>query len=533
MKKIILLLFLLIISSITLIAEEGSIKIEADKNLLSENESLNFSIIFENIKGGNYSIEGIDNFKIVSRSQSQSTTIINMKTTSKQTIDMVLMPKGQGKSKIQVSMNAGGKTVKSNIIELEVKKGITKEGKRNTGEQGFFLETNLSKKKIFEGEKSVYSVDLFTKYNINGAGFVDAVKFDNFISKEVDRNSLKKGYEMVENEQYLKYEAMKSILLPVKAGKYTIPPFKFQVNIVVDDGFFGSVSPNYVTTAEKEVEVKSLPEKPVDFSGIIGKPEMALEISTKKINFGDAVTLKVKLYGECTLDSVSALMKNGSSNIKVYESEKGFVEEIRGGRYYAEKNYEIALIPEITGDVKFLGQKIVYFDTEKEEYRTIEIAPFTINVSGGTVNNSTKTTNKSIVIDRIEQEADKDYFTFKIKKKNVYIALAAFGVILLIGVIVLGVMARKEKKSIASIYLKELKKLNNENEIYNFAVKAVKEKTGVNIKVLNFEEIKEHFSEESAELIIKLNNYVENKKYQAIDKFDIKNTVSEIIKKIY
>lgn len=536
MKKILLIIIFNLLCSFTF-GEEIGIKIEADKYVMAKNESFNLVVTLDNIKNNNnLEIEGLENFKVISKSQSQSTTMINFKTTIQIGIRMVLIPKIEGKAKIKAKMKYEGKNYQSNDVEIEVKKESESDTKKSKNEKGIFLNTEISKNIIYEGEKIVFSTDLFTKYNINGAGFVAPLKFDNFISKDVEQSSLKKGYEIINGEQFLKYEAVKTILTPVKSGKYTIMGFKFQANVVVGDSFFGSVSPQDFTTDEKNVTVMKMPEgKPVGFSGIIGEPEMEVEVSSKKIKYGEAVTVKIRIFGECNLDSVSKIFTGDIEDVKIYESEKNFLEEVRGGKYYAEKSYEIALIPEKIGKINFLGKEISYFDTKAKRYVSLKIEPFEIEVSGNGEEPAGQISGSSndITIDRIGDSVDDEYLVFKIKKVILFSILIIIGLLIALSLIVLTLVYMKNLNGERKKILSRIRKCKTDKEIYNVLFEGLKEKTGKSIKALSSDDIREQFDTETANMLTEINGYFENKDFGKTEHIEIKKYAEKIIKNFY
>ena len=147
-------------------------------------------------------------------------------------------------------------------------------------------------------------------------------------------------------KSYVKYDVKKYILTPAGTGVFTIPAVNLQVNVSTG-GFFDSYRTVYLQTEPLEFVVKALPEegKPENFRGLVGKLEAGSLFSKNEVEYGDSLTLKVKLSGTCNLDNLTGLFEGNIPGFSVYETEKNRVEEIRNGEYYGSKDLENIQVP--------------------------------------------------------------------------------------------------------------------------------------------------------------------------------------------
>jgi hypothetical protein len=246
-------------------------------------------------------------------------------------------------------------------------------------------------------------IDFYSKNQLSQAGFLEPPVYIGFVIKDLEKEQ--SHYQILNNERYGKYNLQKSVLQPVKTGKVKIKKYAFRVNYINEYGSFDTKDFN---TKEAEINVLPLPEpKPDNFKDIVGKLSITKSQAKNKINFGDSLTIKIKLFGECNLDSVEKIYPDSLNGVKVYQTVKNKKEEIQNGKYYTEKEIDIVFIPEISGKINIPELNLFYFNTEKNTYESIKIDSFDIIVSGD-VKEATPFVNNLKEINKDEKkQADK------------------------------------------------------------------------------------------------------------------------------
>ncbi|NLD47262.1 MAG: protein BatD, partial [Clostridiaceae bacterium] len=424
-----LIIFLISIFSIqgSVLAEEPEFRLEIDSLKIGSGESTNLAVSMINAKEAEIvSIEGIENFDIISSGNSMSTQVINGDMTYKKDRNYVIMPKQTGQFTLTANIKYNGQTYRTNSLQVNV----TEEKNSQEGGEAkdLFIKTILSDTNIYFGQKAVLSYELYTRYNIENFGFLDNTDINGFIKKEVPQGNLKSGFVNIDNKRYAKYEVKQTFLTPTKTGKFTIPSYNFQVNVSTG-GFFDSSKPFYLKTEQKELEVRELPltNQPPDFSGLVGKLNVDAKYSKQEIDIKDSISLNVTLSGDCDLAGIKKIIKEDISGFSVYETEKNTQESIEEGRFSAKKEFEIVLVPEKNGDIKIAPIYISYFNPESGNYEKAEIPGTTIMVSGnmpeiqsaaGNTSSSIPAEVQTVKIDQVSYDSEGEgYFTIKLKKE--------------------------------------------------------------------------------------------------------------------
>ncbi|GMQ55894.1 hypothetical protein AN1V17_02860 [Vallitalea sediminicola] len=526
--------FILCLITTLILFVEGSVLAKKDAEFRLDIDSLNLeegvstNLVFSIINANGCKdlvIDGLDNFDVLSTNQSTSTRIINGDATSQIDVNYILMPKKAGKFTLQGSINYKGDTRKTNTLEVNVREkndDVNKEEIKN-----LFLKTLISDDEIYFGQKIGLTYELYSRYNIVKYGFVDQIGFDDFIVNEVSDDDLKGNFVIVDGNKYVKYEAKKMYLSPIKTGKVTIPSYKFQANIATED-FFNSSKPVYLGTTEKELTIKPLPEdnKPDDFSGLVGDLKIEANYNKNQLEYGDSLTLNVTASGNCNLEILDKIIKDELPGFSVYETVKGMEESIENNQYKAKKEFEIILVPEKNGDIEIEPIYLSYFDTVSETYKRTEIPGTTITVNGEMPENQQPNqgnkidSNKNVATEKVKitqvsyNADDKDYVTLKFSKSHLLIALIVLIVLIVLVLVLLIIRAytKKQDKELNNIY-KRLKSTDKENDLYNLLNDMIKHHYDISLKANSKDYIKNMIKDyEVADLVVEVTNYMETKK---------------------
>jgi len=407
-----------------------------------------------------------------------------------------------------------------------------------------FLKTILPDDKIYFGQKTILSYELYSRYNIENFGFLDDINIAGFIISDVPQDKLKANYAYIGGNKYVKYEARQMFLSPIKTGEFTIPAYNFQVNVSTGD-FFNSSKPVYLQTESRELTVIPLPveNQPADFSGLVGKLALQSEYSRNEIDYGDSLTLRVTASGSCNLEVMDRIILNGIPGFSVYETEKLTEETVENNQYKARKEFEVILVPEKNGDIKIDPIHIPYFDPESGSYEKAEIPGTTVTVRGEIPQAQTKLQNETpvmetVIIDQISYSPKNDgYLTIQLKKGHLLTALVTFIALLLLTALVFMVYSfrKKQDRKLTEIYNK-IKNSNDINEIYNLFNKMIKYRFNISLKANSRDKIINRFSDyEFSGAVLEIMDYMENKKQHSNeDTVYLKDKIKEIYKdKIY
>ena len=493
----------LFLSSGRVQAEDAQFIISIDNENLQTGVSANLTVSVINAQNATISeIIGLDNFDVLSNSQSQSEQSINGVTTSEIDINYAIMPKSIGDYTLQATVEYDGKTYQTNELKVIVTESSEKTDSSGASDSDLYIKTNFSGKEMYLGQKKALSYELYTRYNLENYGFTDDVNIDGFVSNEISEDKLTSGYVTDGGKKYARYELKQMFLSPIKTGTYTIPSFNFQANVSTGD-FFSTSQPYYLQTESEKIMVKPLPtdNKPSNFSGIVGKLNIDATYDKQEVDYGDSITLNVTISGNCNLDSYSKVIHDELPDFSVYETEKSSEESIQDNQYFAKKEFNIILVPEKTGNLTIDPITISFFDPETEKYDKAEIAGTNITVKGEVpqvTTNEQSSTNKAVEINQVRYETDhKDgTITIKLDRNSFFIGGLIFAVLLiLVLAILLYFKIRKRYDKTLLTYYKQLDKTNDQNEIYNIFNMMMKHCFDINLKANSRDTIVNLFNE--------------------------------------
>ena len=535
----------------TVMAEKPQFELDIGNTKLQPGVSTQLLLTVKNAKGAQKpKIKGLDNFEVLSEGSSTQTKMVNFKTTHLKKYYYKILPEQTGTFSLQGIVEYQGQEYKTNQLTVEIKERDMSD-KKDRGP--LFIETKLEKDKVYFGEQVVLHYNLFSRYNVQDYGFKQNLDFNNFISKKISQNQLRAGYVRIDGKKYVKYEAAKVILTPTKTGELEIPRFNFQVNISSGD-FFNSVQAKYLQTARRKIEVISLPEKgqPADFSGLVGQLELEGAVQQKEVNYGDSVSWQVTVAGTCNLDNLNQLISETNDDFEIYQSEKNSQEEVKEGQYQSKKKFEIIMVPQKGGTLKFPAIRIPYFNPQTESYEYAALEGEKIEVTGGpqkdkgtgqqtTVANEQNNTQQqdleTVTIDQINVQAEQsdNYYRLKVKKSYV-----KWGLVILTGLILLIAIWLLVKKywsqqddQLQQIY-QQIQEAESDNQLYDCLNQLIKAKYGVSLKADSRQKIKEGIADDKVrQEVMGVMDYIENKRYGAGEKeFNLARKVDEIYQQL-
>lgn len=543
MKKLFNLLLFLFISSFTF----SEIILDVNNSDPSINEPISLQVKFLDSDKKDYTIDGIENFKIASKGSQSSYSIVNGKSTSSKSDIYTLIPLKEGNFTLKVN----GKKETSNSININV----AKEAKVNV-EGKMTLQDNLKEKNTFYfGQKIPFEEKLLTTVPLRNLQYIDRPNFGDLSVKDItpvnNRGGYTEKYFTDENgRRGLEVILYQGILQANSSGDKSIKGgYAAVTESGPNDNFvFGSTStPVYLDSKEMELTILPLSSgKPAGFQDVVGELKGDYSWNNDKVKFGESVVLTLKLSGDVNLDMLEKVVSNNIPDFNVFESSKESGEKIVNGQYYTEKTFDIAFIPKVTGKVTIPAIKIPYFDTAEKKYKEFEVPAKAIEVTGtanGAVippamttaappvnNTTTAVTAPSTPAEKIAISSIPDSQIEEINKADNRLMIGAIILALLeAGIIIFLILDRKILKNSSNPKLKQMKKAKDDKEFYNLYCELMKEKFDFSPKAhLEDKLVKNGASEK----IIELNRDIEKKIYafESLDRNEILKTLKKELK---
>jgi len=193
---------------------------------------------------------------------------------------------------------------------------------------------------------------------------------------------------------FVKY---KTLITPNKAGNYQLAfvfdgvfesgmPTAMDMDVfsVFETNFFGRQIPFKLPAQTENLTINPLPIEgcPDDFTGAIGKFSIEkLEVDSDSISVGEPCTLKAKIIGRGNFDRISAPQVKDDENWKVYKPKSEFIDESNGMNFFGAKNFEYIIVAQKADLTLSPSLSFSYFDTEKEQYVTVDAKPVAMSVA--------------------------------------------------------------------------------------------------------------------------------------------------------
>jgi hypothetical protein len=302
-----------------------------------------------------------------------------------------------------------GKTFRSDSISIEVISDPSQKPSGNTGsgtdenasqERGavsdIFLDLSLNRKNVFIGEHIVATVKIYTRVNLAGINEIKFPSFNGFLKSDIETPPLTSlRNENVNGTIYGSGVVQQFLLFPQVSGEIQIEPV--QISVLVQqktgrtDPFFGDFFSSYQTVPKAviskavKVNVRSLPgTQPGDFSGVVGKLQIASSIDRDTVNVNDAVNLKITISGSGNLKVAAAPSLKLTPDIEIYDPKITDNLKSSANGTTGQKSFEFLLIPRHYGEFTIPPVTYSYFDPSKGRFERLSTKAFNLHVIKGT-----------------------------------------------------------------------------------------------------------------------------------------------------
>ena len=548
MKKIVSLLLFLLISVLTF--TEATLDVNNTNPRVNEPIALN--VEFTNSDREDYTIEGLDNFKVLSKGVQRSYTVVNGKKSSTILDKYTLLPIKEGTFTLQLK---GGKET-SNPLEIIVSKEA-KVSNVNISDKISLKTEPKNNQEYYFGEKIPFEEKLLTTVPISDMKYVDPPVFNNFSVKDIfpteqNRRYPEKTFTTPQGKQGLELTLQQSILQPNSSGEKTIKSAHIAVveNNNNDMWYYGRQPVVYLGGKEIKLNILPLPtNQPTGFQNVVGKLEGEFSWNRDEVNIGESILLTLKLYGDVNLDTLEKIIPYDIARFNIFESVKSSSEKILNGKYYSEKTFEIAFIPRTTNEKAIPEIKIPYFDTESKSYKYFTIPSKSLKVLGaGTtnsnLNNAKPTQQQSLpATSNVSKEEPKQQKLDKVEISNIPAIseevldstdhkhlIKIYGIMIgegLIILILLFLLLRRKKENKGIKYdFKSMKRAKDDLEFYELYCNLMKQQFNFSPKV----HLEDRLVKSGASnVIVQLNRDIEEKMYN-LEPLN-KNEIIKILKK--
>jgi len=405
----ILLFFLLLFT--TLLAENISIKATVNSTNITLNDLVSYTVEIQ----GKTRISDIPapqgkNFSIVSGPmQSSNIQIINGKMESKKSFTWKLQPLQEGQLVVNgFSVVIDKKKYSADRVEVKVSAARYKSGNRESNQQlneggQVFLDAVVSKKSAYLGEQVVVEYKLIYNARITNYGLDKLPTAKGFWVEEFPEIRNPQSHKIViDGVEYMSATIKRIALFPTATGKLQVEPLSIQCEVVMpqakrrsnsrfdsffDDPFFGNsifdrTKVKRIVSQPLTIDVKPLPEFLLSdtLPCVMENVTISGEVDTIEILKNKALTLKYLLSGYGNINAVNLDKPDLPEHVEIFPPKVNKVTNNRGAKIKGTATYEYVLIPHQTGELNIPPLDFVYFDSERQDYKTLTAKGFKINV---------------------------------------------------------------------------------------------------------------------------------------------------------
>lgn len=360
-----------------------------------------------------------DAFEILmgpSTSTQSSFQIINGKTTqsSSVTYTYILSATKNGTFTIPAAhITADGQQVSSNAVKIVVSGQAQQSGGSSSlgGSQrqqqqprdagtpisgnDLFIKVSASKSRVVEQEPVLLTYKVYTLVDLTQLeGKMPDLK--GFHTQEVPLPQQKSfKFEQLNGRPYRTVTWSQYVMFPQITGKLQIPSITFngivvQRNRNIDpfEAFFNGGS-SYVEVKKQinapgiTLQVDPLPQRPIGFSGGVGKFNIAASIDKKEVKANNPVTLRVTVSGVGNLKLIKEPVVAFPKDFDTYDAKQTDKTRLTTNGVEGSMTYDFLAVPRHQGEFDIPAIEFIYYDTFSKQYKTLKTEAFHLSVAKG------------------------------------------------------------------------------------------------------------------------------------------------------
>ncbi|MEW5798364.1 MAG: BatD family protein [Bacteroidota bacterium] len=415
MTKFKLYIFLTVVLSPLVLAQDVSFQASVDKNPVAANDrfTLEFTVTTSGASARNFKTPDLSKFLVLSGpNQSTSMQIINGSVSSSQTFSYVLQPREAGKFTIgAATIEVGNNQYKSNPIELTVSKASAQSAQKQAQQQqdesvdvgdNLFLRGIIDRSRVVQGEQVTVTYKIYNRLNIVDFPNFKEPRFTSFWAEDLtEQRAIQWTYEVVDGKQYKVGIIKKVALFPTQTGALTIDPMELTCRVVVqsrrrsndifdqffNDPFFGTTQTASVTLKSQPLKVTVLPlpqeNVPQSFQGAVGKFSLKSELNKRRAKTNEPLTLKAVVSGTGNVKILEAPKLQLPNDFEQYDPKISESIQRSSGTINGSKTFEWLIVPRYPGEKKIPGLEFSYFDVAQRKFVTLRTNEFNVLVEKG------------------------------------------------------------------------------------------------------------------------------------------------------
>ena len=267
-------------------------------------------------------------------------------------------------------------------------------GESITGKD-LFIKVSTNKKRVYEQEPIMLTYKVYTAVDLTQLD-IKMPDVAGFLTEEIELPRSKSFHiENVNGRPYKCVTWSKYLLYPQKTGELKVPSLTFNAMVLQRDrnvdpfeAFFNGGS-GYVEVKKQikapgvTLHVDPLPQRPVDFSGAVGKFNIKASFDNNEVKANNAVTFRVVISGRGNMKLISCPEPQFPKDFDKYDPKTTDQTHLTDGGAEGSMTYDFIVVPRNMGKYEIDPLEFTYFDSAEKKYKTLKTDKFVLNVLKG------------------------------------------------------------------------------------------------------------------------------------------------------
>jgi hypothetical protein len=247
------------------------------------------------------------------------------------------------------------------------------------------VEAGFGSEEAWEGQVVVYSYDLSARVPTMGVQW-QLPEFDGFRAPQHGQ-AVSQDFVIEDTDGQITKVYGRQPLIATSTGQKDFGPTLVQVRVPKGrPNFFGvrSYTAEVRATDPTALRVRTLPEPPAAFSGLVGDFVFRSSLDRQEAAVGESVNWTVEMVGDGAVEGFKPPDFVGEDRVSVYDNGGTVNARIeRDGRYISSANFKRVLVPAEEGEVSLPPLQVVTFSPRLGDYEIHEIAVPSLVVTRG------------------------------------------------------------------------------------------------------------------------------------------------------
>lgn len=375
-------------SSLATVVWADGIQATINRSQAALEDQLLLTLTVEGSRSAEPTLPDLSAFDVYPRGQSTQMSFVNGRVTSSVSYNYLLVPKRAGSITIgAATVELDGEVYSSEPIQVRIVSAQEKPEQT----RDLFLSAKVSTSEPYVGQEVIYIWRFYRRVRIGDAR-LEPQDFEGFLVE--DLGEVREYQATVNGVQYLVSEIRRA-LFPQEVGTVTVPASRLTLEVVVRrngrgpdsmfDDFFGraTTETKVLRSREIDLQVQTLPDPPIGFSGLVGDFDIRAQISKAELQVGESATLKLTVSGSGNVQMIGEPPLPELPDFKVYDDKPSGSLQRSGPRLTGSRTFSKALVPLQPGDLAIPPVHLTYFDPSAGGFQEIQTAAIPLTVAPG------------------------------------------------------------------------------------------------------------------------------------------------------